>query len=82
MVDRFGGVRGYYVSPVGVPLESRALSTVPTMPANTYILRKPIEGVESSFVAPWFGQKGLGRQYKLPNNLEQVINDGKLGVKK
>jgi hypothetical protein len=78
-VDRFGRTSGTYVSPAGLSLESRALSSKPTSSASIYSIDAGIGGVERSTIAPWFGQKGLGVQYKLPNSVQYYLDTKKLG---
>jgi hypothetical protein len=35
---------------------------------------KPIENVESSKIAPWFDELGLGKQYKLPESVQSLFD--------
>jgi hypothetical protein len=81
-VDRFGKTSGTYVSPAGLSLECRALSTTPTYSPSIYSIQDTITGVEAANIAPWFGKVGLGTHYKLPNSVQYYLDTGKLGVKK
>jgi hypothetical protein len=82
LVDRFGRTSGSYVSPAGLSLEARALSSTPTNAPSVYSVDATIYGVERATVAPWFGQKGLGVQYKLPDSVQFYLDTMKLGVRK
>nr|WP_240937589.1 TNT domain-containing protein [Chromobacterium haemolyticum] len=79
LVDRFGRTTGSFVSPAGLPLESHALSSMPSFPPSVYSVNGSILGVERATIAPWFGQKGLGVQYKLPNSVQYYLDIEKLG---
>jgi len=74
LVDRFGVPAGRYVSPAGISLESRALSSVPAYAPSVYSVDSVISGVERAKVAPWFGQSGLGVQYHLPNTVQYYLD--------
>jgi hypothetical protein len=82
LVDRFGRTSGSYVSPAGLSLEARALSSRPSGPPSVYSIDATISGVERATVIPWFGQKGLGVQYKLPNSVQYYLDNMHLGEKK
>ena len=83
-VDRYGGVYGVYVSPAGTEFTARSLPrTTNKNDYHIYIVRKPLK-VTAGRVTPWFGEKGGGWQYVLPdkkmvvdliknNTLEEVI---------
>lgn len=76
-VDRYGFSGGTYVSPVGTPLEARALrpGTETRVPYNSYTVKKPIE-VNESGIMPWFGKPGLGTQYELPVPVKTLLKRG------
>ena len=82
LVDRYGRTAGTYVSPAGLSLESRSLSYAPASPPSMYSVDAVIGGVERSTIAPWFGQKGLGVQYKLPNSVQYYLDTMKFGEMK
>jgi hypothetical protein len=63
-----------------VPLDARALRAVPTQPPNIYRIDASIPDVERSFIAPWFGQRGLGVQYRLDQPVEYYLINKQLGV--
>ncbi|WP_420800895.1 TNT domain-containing protein [Pseudomonas cavernicola] len=79
LVDRYGETSGRYISPVGVPLDARALSNVPTSPPSVYSVDGVIEGVERANAAGWFDQRGTGIQDKLPGRVQYYLDTGKLG---
>lgn len=74
-IDRYGSLNGTYASPAGTPLELRSLP-----PSNSGILRsfevlQPFP-VQSSTIAPWYNQVGGGIQYKLPKNINWLLENG------
>jgi hypothetical protein len=74
--DRYGFGGGKFVSPVGTPIEARALRPgTESLPFNTYQVVKPFE-VNAGGVQPWFGQPGLGTQYELPVSVNTLLNRG------
>ncbi|MFM0509454.1 glycohydrolase toxin TNT-related protein [Paraburkholderia sp. RL17-373-BIF-A] len=79
LIDRYGYSGGSYTSPVGTPYPMRALPPGSDLkPYNIYEVIKPIENVESSKIAPWFGELGLGKQYKLPESVQSLLDSGHL----
>lgn len=82
LIDRFGRTSGSYVSPMGVSLESRALNSTPMYPPSIYSIDASIDGVEKAIIAPWFSQKGLGVQYKLPSSVQYYLDNLILGEPK
>lgn len=82
-IDRYGPRSGTFASPEGTPFGQRSLpASAATKPYEAYEVLKPIEGVNMGPARPWFGQPGLGVQYELPAPIQQLIDDGYLGVKK
>jgi Tuberculosis necrotizing toxin len=81
LIDRFGRTSGSYVSPAGLSLESRALSSTPANPPSVYSIDGTITGVEKATVTPWFGKKGLGVQYKLPDSVQFYLDNSQLREK-
>ncbi|WP_158309877.1 TNT domain-containing protein [Desulfitobacterium dehalogenans] len=72
-IDRYGYPSGYYASPVGTPAEMRAL--VPgslEKPYTVYEVIKPVDTL-SGQAMPWFGQPGLGTQYKFTQSIENML---------
>ena len=71
-VDRFGYPGGAYLAPVGTPYAERALppqnlntpANAPQSNYHVYCVVRPFT-VAAGPIAPWFGQPGLGAQYKL-----------------
>lgn len=75
-IDIYGYSTGYYASPVGTPAEMRAL--VPgylERPHTVYEAVKPVDTL-SGQAMPWFGQPGLGTQYKFTQSLETMLKRG------
>jgi hypothetical protein len=71
-IDRFGYAGGAYLAPAGTPFINRALppqnlNTPGGTPASNYHLYCVVRAftVDAGPIAPWFGQIGLGLQYKL-----------------
>ena len=82
-IDRYGPRSGTFASPEGTPFGQRSLpASAASKPYEDYVVLKPIEGVNMGLARPWFGQPGLGVQYELPAPIQQLIDDGFLGVKK
>jgi RHS repeat-associated protein len=79
VVDRYGYDGGSYVSPVGTPYGARALPPGSMdKPYAVFDVLKPIEGVETSKIAPWFGELGGGTQHKLPASVQDLCDSGHL----
>jgi hypothetical protein len=82
-IDRYGTRSGTFASPEGTPFGQRSLpASAASKPYEAYEVLKPIEGVNMGPARPWFGQPGRGVQYELPAPIQQLIDDGFLGVKK
>ncbi|MDR5826829.1 TNT domain-containing protein [Caballeronia sp. LP006] len=78
-VDRYGYEGGSYVPPAGTPYGARALPPGSNeKPYNVYEVTKPIENVAEGRIAPWFGELGLGTQYKLPKSVGDLVESGHL----
>jgi len=69
-LDRIGGLGGSYLSPYGTPFEMRALPANGTYRA--FEVLKPFP-MKASITSPWFGQPGLGTQYKTPVSIDDLI---------
>ncbi|MEK9495233.1 glycohydrolase toxin TNT-related protein, partial [Photorhabdus sp. P32] len=80
IIDRYGYTGGYYTSPVGTPYSMRALppGTDTMKPYSVYKVMKPISNVSESKIAPWFGEIGLGTQYKLEKSVQEYLDSGHL----
>lgn len=75
-IDRYGSLEGNYFSPEGTPLEMRSLHPFSnTETYNAFEVVKPFN-VQSSTVAPFYNQLGLGIQYKSVLSLKMLLNDG------
>ena len=76
IIDRYGKVTGEYFSPVGTPMEMRALPyDVDLSKYHQYEVLKPFE-VEASTIAPAFDNIGLGTQYRSPVSVEVLLKRG------
>jgi RHS repeat-associated protein len=76
LIDRYGRITGSFASPVGTPLEMRALpyNSVKT-PYGIYEVVKPVK-VLAGPATPAFGQIGMGTQYKFFLPIEDLIDAG------
>ncbi len=74
-IDRFGAPSGSFVSPQGVPLPHRALPASTSGSPKYYTLLEDIPGVQQGTIMPWFGQPGMGKQYKLPESLQYYLDN-------
>ena len=71
LIDRYGPLNGYFAAPAGTPFEMRSLpADYINKPLYTFEVIKPIQ-VHAGITAPWFGQPGLGIQYKF---FDQIMN--------
>jgi hypothetical protein len=79
VIGRFGPETGYYASPAGTSFGARALppSYATQQPFYQYQVIKPFD-VNGGLNEPWFGQPGMGTQYRLPAKVQQLIKDGYL----
>lgn len=75
LIDRYGSLNGTYASPAGTPLELRALPPSNSGILNSFEVIKPFP-VQSSTIAPWYNQLGGGIQYKLPKNINWLLENG------
>ena len=77
LIDRYAGSGiSRYFSPAGTPAELRALPPgTASQPLRTFEVLKPFE-VNSSTVAPYFQQMGLGIQYRTPVILDVLLKRG------
>ena len=93
LVDRFGSENGTFVSAADAPYDQRSLppSSLNTVPDDKdhpypygyhiYTVVKEL-AVEGGPIAPWFGQPGLGAQFKLAaieNNTVNILQLIELG---
>jgi hypothetical protein len=76
LIDRFGGsVYSRFFSPVGTAQQARSLPPfTATQPLRTFEVLKPMQ-VQSGYVAPWYGQPGLGVQYRSSETLGELIEN-------
>lgn len=75
-IDRIGLEEGFFASPAGTPIEMRSLAPgFEDLPYNVYRVAEELE-VQESVVAPWYGQFGLGIQYRLPQTVAELAKPG------
>ena len=75
-IDRYGKLGGKYFSPVGTPLEMRALPYGADITQyRQFEVVKPFE-VEKAVIKPWFGKIGLGVQYRSAIKAEILLKRG------
>ena len=78
LIDRFGAEAGSYAAPYGTSFSARSLPpAAATSPYSVYEVLKPFQ-VDTGPSTPWFGQPGLGTQYKLPTPVQQLRQSGYL----
>lgn len=84
--DRYGGYydadsvfqdKGTFVSQKDVPFDQRALpDKTLNSPHRVYKVVKDIPDVNEGGIIPWFGKVGLGTQYELPYNINDLKKEG------
>lgn len=73
LIDRYGGEYGRFLSPVGTPIDMRAMP--PGNPGNYHVYKvTKTMGVYSSRIAPAFGKIGCGIQYKAVGSVGDMLN--------
>jgi filamentous hemagglutinin len=79
-IDRYGFPGGSFVSPTGTPFADRALPStyLVSKPYFQYEVAQEISGVTQAKALPWFGQRGMGTQYQLPNSVQWYLENGYL----
>jgi hypothetical protein len=92
LVDRYGGYydadsvfqdRGTFVSKVDVPFPQRALPDKTLQsPYRVYKIVKPIDSVKRGQIIPWFNKPGLGIQFELPYNINDLKKGGYIAEQK
>ena len=91
LIDRYGGYyvvdsvhhdsvfhdRGKFVCFKGVPFPKRALlqSTLKS-PYRLYRIIKAIANIKRGGIIPWFNEPGLGTQYEMPVNIDDLKQGG------
>jgi len=75
-IDRFGGsAYSQFFSPIGTPMQTRSLPPfTATQPLRAFEVLQPIQ-VEAGQVAPWFGQMGLGTQFRSARPLGEMLEN-------
>lgn len=85
--DRYGGKLingkledgGNFIAPMGASFESRALPPYYNnggVPYNKYKVVKEIPDVAEGAAIPWFGQPGMGTQFKLEKSIDDLLKEG------
>jgi len=92
LVDRYGGYydadsvfqdKGTFVSFVDVPFPQRALPDKTLQsPYRVYKILKPIDSVKKGQIIPWFNKPGLGIQFELPYNINDLKKGGYIAEQK
>lgn len=79
LIDRYGTPGGRFLSPSGTPFETRALPPhyLTTQEYHVYEVMRPFE-VEAGLIKPWFGQQGMGTQYRSPLFVQDLLDSGVL----
>lgn|GEM_PF-2827025 len=75
-IDRYGSVEGNYFSPEGTPTEMRSLH--PSINTDNYHLYEVLKSfdVQSSTIAPFYNQPGLGTQLLSKFNAKYLLENG------
>jgi hypothetical protein len=82
VIDRYGSDWGDYTSPDGIPFEQRAMPpSGKSSPYSRFRLNEDIE-VDEATIAPWFGEPGMGVQYKLPAPVKDLLTPDASGYSK
>jgi hypothetical protein len=76
-IDRYGLPTGRFASPAGTGRGMRALRPGSSTDLTTYEVTRRLPA-ETGVVAPWFGETGLGIQYRLPAPVADLIEAGYL----
>jgi len=77
MIDRYGPEDGFFTSSQGTPYEERSLPyDKASQDYNVYEVVKPIDDVLQGQNAPAFNQRGGGMQQKLPESVEDLVENG------
>lgn len=71
-IDGFGSIFGKYFSPMNTPMTMRGLPPSNTGEYTAYRVLKPFH-VQSSIIAPVFGEIGGGIQYLSPVNAKTLL---------
>jgi len=75
-VDRYGSRWGSFVAPTGTPFPARAL---PQSSKNSiyyqFLVVKDIPNVTAGKAIPWFGEPGMGTQYKFENSIQTLLTN-------
>ncbi|MFD4693641.1 TNT domain-containing protein [Streptomyces sp. NPDC058463] len=85
LVDLFGSGRGTFLAPAGTPYAKRAIPPSNLVrytndyPYSYHLYRvKEAITVEAGRIRPWFGQPGLGIQYKTDKRVSELVTTQKL----
>ena len=78
LIDRFGGDGGAYFSPKGTPFGQRALPYVCDLRAYRIFRVEKSFAVTSGTIKPWFGEAGLGLQYKAKQSVGDLLKAGNI----
>jgi hypothetical protein len=79
-IDRFGSDFGIFLSPPGTPYSQRALRPgTQNAPYSVFEVASNLE-VEAATIKPWFGEVGMGTQFKLLDkaHVKALLESGQL----
>jgi hypothetical protein len=79
-IDRFGSDFGSFLSPTGTSYSARAVRPgTLSAPYSVFQVTSPLD-VEAATVAPWFGEQGMGTQFKLlgETRVKDLLSSGQL----
>ncbi|GEN78514.1 TNT domain-containing protein [Actinotalea fermentans] len=77
-IDRFGLDEGRFVAPRGTPVAQRSLPPGATSkPYSVFEVTNRLV-VQQGRATPWFGQPGMGVQYRLPASVKDLLATGYL----
>ena len=70
-----GSAQGRFFSPVGTPLEMKALPPGGSDIRRVFEILKPLE-TEVGYTAPAFGKAGWGIQFRTPRSAAELLKRG------
>jgi|GEM_PF-1994149 len=74
-LDRYGSLWGSFVAPEDAPFPERSLpDSCKNFVYYQFIVTKNISNVMAGKAIPWFGQAGMGMQYKFKTSIKTLID--------
>ena len=74
---RFGDPNGRYATDIGTLPEQCSIPPGNDLTSHPFVVLGDIPNVEAGTAAPWYGQDGGGKQYILPDTLENLNDPNK-----